>query len=93
MVRTKWVLVAGIALLGCVNALVEGEKVLNVRRVRRRRRPASPSKMEDGSVIAAIVVGNSNNTKYNKVPSSSPVSSRERPAKPNAQKRKARLFR
>ena len=92
MLRTKWVLVAGIALLGCVNALVEGEKVLNVRRVRRRRRPASPSKMEDGSVIAAIVVGNSNNTKYNKVPSLSSVS-RERPAKPNAQKRKARLFR
>ena len=91
MVRTKWMLVVSIALLGCVNALFEGEKVLNVRRVRRRKL-VSQSREGDGSVIAAIVAANkSNNTKYQTVPSLRV--SREMPAKAHALKRKARLFR
>ena len=83
-------LVLGIALLGCVNALFEGEKVLNVRRVRRRKL-VSPLREGDGSVIAAIVANKSNNTKYQTVPSSHV--SRETTAKNYALKRKARLFR
>ena len=91
MVRTKWMLVLGIALLGCVNAFFVGEKVLNVRRVRRRKL-MSPSREGDRSVIAAIVAANkSNNTKHQTVPSLRV--SREMPAKAHAPRRKARLFR
>ena len=86
MVRTKWFLLC-ITLVGCVNALMEGKKMLNVRRVRRRRLVA---KEEDRAVMAAIVA-NSNITKHT-VPS--PAS--ERPdilKRTHAPKRKARLFR
>ena len=86
MVRTKWMLVV---LLGCVNAFMEGEKVHNVRRVRRRRL-VSPSRVGDGSVIAAIAASKSNNTKY-QVPST--TISQEKPAKAHLPNRKSRLFR
>ena len=85
MVRTKWFLLC-ITLVGCVNALMEGKRMLNVRRVRRRRLVAK----EDRVVMAAIVA-NSNITKFS-VPSSS-SESRKTPKKAHAPKRKARLFR
>ena len=90
MVRTKWMFIVGIALLGCVNAFMEGEKVHNVRRVRRRRL-VSPSRVEDGSVIAAIAASKSNNTMY-QVPST-PATSQETLAKAHLPERKSRLFR
>ena len=90
MLRTKWICALSLALLGCVNALMDGQKVLNVRRVRRRRL-VSPSRDGDGSVIAAIVVGKKNHTKF-LVPSLS-LDSREKQGKAELPKRDARLFR
>ena len=96
MDRTKWLLLVGVlAILGCVNALFESEKALNVRRVRRKRptqqltqhqlMPPSERRGDDRTVIAAVAAANNSSNREYQVPL--PASTRQLP------KRNGRLFR
>ena len=100
MDRTKWLLLVGVlAVLGCVSALFESEKALNVRRVRRKRpmhqltphqlMPPSKGWGDDRTVIAAVVAANNSSSREYQVPSTVVTGK----TKSHAPKRKARLFR